>query len=374
MTNFHFAGKTIDENSPCLIVAELSGNHLGKLENAEKLIKSAYEAGADAIKIQTLKPDEISMNVEGMTDENKKHFTVEIDHPDWKGLSYHKLYEIVQTKWEWHEKLKETAKKYGIPIFSTPFDISAVDFLEKLNFPGYKIASYEVVHLPLLKRVGQTKKSVIMSTGMATEEEIKLALKTLKENGSPEVALLHCLSSYPAPYDVLNLNKIKDMQKKFNCIVGFSDHSLTTDAAAMAVALGAKIVEKHLTLDRKLGGPDASFSIEPHEFRDMVGLIRDIENKRTTLDKLIQKNLELKSSFGSAKYGPINKFEEEGLMARPSMWAARDIEKGEMINEGYIKVCRPGKGLSPKYLTSVIGKTAKKNIGRGTPISMELFN
>ena len=368
-TGFKVGNKNIGENEPVFIIAERSGNHLQNYDNAVELIKKASEAGADAIKIQTYTPDTISMDKEGINEEIVKEFhTVEIDHPDWKDMSYNKLYEKVYTPWEWHAKLEKVANEYGLPLFSTPFDFTSVDYLEKHNVPIYKIASYDVVNLPLIKKIAETGKPVLMSVGMATEKEIQEAIHTLKYNGCQNYSILHCISSYPTKTENLNLSKIKDLKKKNNCIIGFSDHSLDTNAPAMAVLLGAKIIERHLTLDRKLGGPDASFSSEPHEFKEFVDKVRMIE--KTGLKNLFS---DFDLAYGEPKYGTTNEFEEGGISARPSIWAGKNILNGDIIKESDLKIVRPGQGLKPKYYETLIGKKVKKNVEKGTPFSLDLI-
>jgi len=366
--NFHF------ENKKIFIIAELSGNHLQNLSNAKELIKKSYEAGADAVKIQTYTPDTISINQKGVSDKTKKKYhEVKIDHPDWKNMSYNDLYEKVYTPWEWHSELDKEAKKYGLPLFSTPFDFTSVDFLENQKIPFYKIASYDVVNLPLIKKVAKTGKPVIMSVGMASEEEIWDAVNTLKENGCSEYALLHCISSYPASVEELNLSKIKDLEKKFNCTIGFSDHSLDLNSPAMAVLAGAQIIERHICLERKLGGPDSSFSSEPHEFREFITKIREIENSKKNFEELKGNFSDYKIAHGKPIYGPANEFEKSGVKARPSIWVNQKIQEGDEITERNIKIARPGKGLRPKYYEEILGKISKKNLEKGEPFSLDFI-
>jgi len=356
------------------IIAELSGNHLQNLNKAKELIKSAYESGTNAIKIQTYTPNTISMDLRGVKKEIKeKYHKVKIDHPDWKGMSYNKLYEKAYTPWNWHSELNKVAKNYGLILFSSPFDFTAVDFLEEQNVPIYKIASYDVINLPLIRKIAQTKKPVIMSVGMASEEEIKEAIETLKENGCPEFAILHCVSSYPTATKDLNLSKIKDLGKKYNCVVGFSDHSLDINSPAMAVLCGAKIIERHLILNRKEGGPDASFSSEPMEFKKFVNKVRNVENKKLNQKEIEKMFPEFKLAYGNVIYGPINNFEKKGIEIRPSIWTNKEIKKNEIIKMDSLKIVRPGNGLKPKYYDEILGKKAKQDIDKGIPLSWDLI-
>lgn len=374
---FYFGKRKISKKEKTFIIADISANHLQDYKIAEKIVEEACKAGADAIKLQTYTPDTITINPEGVKREIKeKYWIVNIDNPDWKDLTYYDLYKKSYMPWEWHEKLMKVAKNYEIPIFSTPFDNSAVDFLEKLNVPAYKVSSFDVINIPLLKKIALTKKPVIMSTGMASLNELETAYKTLKENGCSEIALLHCISSYPAKYEELNLSKIKDLEKKFNVVVGFSDHSLTTDAPAMAVALGARIIEKHITLDRKLGGPDSSFSLEPLEFKELIEKVREVERQELdkSLDELEIKYPNIRKAFGTVFYGPQGKIEKQTSVARPSIWVLKDIQKGNIFTEQNIKVARPGSGIAPKYFEQILGKKAKQNLDKGLPFSLDFIS
>ena len=363
------------DSKKVFIIAEISANHLQNYDIAERLVRGACEAGADAIKLQTYTPNTITINPRGVKPEIKdKYLVVDINNPDWKGLTYYELYEKAYMRWEWHEKLKLIVEEYGVEIFSTPFDSTAVDYLEELGVKRYKVSSFDVINIPLLKKIGLTKKPVIMSTGMASLEELNLAYETLKENGCPEISLLHCISSYPAKYKELNLSKISDLERKFDTVVGFSDHSLTTDAPAMAVALGAKIIEKHITLDRKLGGPDSSFSLEPSEFRQLVEKVRKVEKSAgNNLDELEKEYPHIRESFGSPDYGPGGEIEKQTSKARPTIWISKDIKQGELFTEQNIKVARPGEGISPRYYNEILGKTAKQDLNKGLPFSEEFI-
>ncbi len=260
----------IGPGHPVFIIAELSGNHHHNFDKTMKLIDVAAEAGVDAVKLQTYTPDTITINCD------KEPFQIKVNDA-WKGQTLHSLYEKCYTPWEWQPKLKEYGESKGLVVFSTPFDNTAVDFLEEMNVDLYKVASFEVVDIPLLKRIGKTKKPVIMSRGMASIEELDLAIRTLKQSGAPEVAVLHCISSYPAKAEEMNLSTIPELRDRFKVIAGLSDHSLGITASVASVALGGKIIEKHIIMSREEGGPDAGFSLEPEEFKQLVRTIRETE-------------------------------------------------------------------------------------------------
>jgi pseudaminic acid synthase len=358
------------------IIAELSGNHLQNLNNAKELIKIAYNSGADAVKIQTYTPDTISINPFGVGEDIvKKYHIVKLNHPDWKGMKYNELYEKVYTPWDWHLELEKEAIKYNLHFFSTPNDFTAVDFLEEKNIPFYKIASYDLINIPLLKKVGKTGKPAIISVGMGTGEEINEAIGTLEKNGCPEIVILHCVSSYPTKIEDLNLSKIKDLKKKYpNYLIGFSDHSLDIDVPAMAVGLGAKVIERHLCLGRKFSGPDSSFSSEPEEFERFVEKIRNIENSNKNLEELKKEFPNLEKAYGKPLYGPTNDFEISGVNARPSIWINKDIQNGEIITQEHLKIVRPGNGLKPKYYEKIIGKIINRDAFKGEPFSSKMLN
>jgi pseudaminic acid synthase len=340
--------RKIGPGNPVFIIAEMSGNHNQDINRAYKIIDAAAEAGADAVKLQTYTADTITL------DSDKEYFQVKVNDA-WKGQTLHSLYEKVYTPWDWQPKLKKYAEEKGLVCFSTPFDNTAVDFLEKMDVAIYKVASFEVVDIPLLKKIGQTKKPVIMSRGMASMKEIGLAIKTLKDNGCPQVVLLHCVSSYPAKPKEMNLSTIPDIAKKFKVIAGLSDHSLGITASVTSVALGANIIEKHLTLLRSDGGADAGFSLEKDEFKELVKSVRDAE-----------------AAIGKPSYEPGEK-EKENIIFRKSLFVAENIKKGEELTEKNVRSIRPGHGLEPKYYNGVIGKTADKDIERGTPLSWDLI-
>lgn len=350
MTNLSFkiGHRIIGENHPCFIVAEMSGNHNHDIKNAYSIIDAAAEAGVDALKMQTYTPDTITLN------SDKKWFRIKSDN-QWGGQTLYQLYEKAYTPWEWQKKLKEYGEKKGLLVFSTPFDITSVDFLENLDVPLYKISSFEIVHIPLLKKVGQTRKPVFISRGLATPSEINQAIKTLKSAGCPKIVLLHCVSSYPATLAQMNVATMFDMRTRFNTLVGLSDHSLGPIAAITAVAEGACVIEKHLTLSRKDGGPDAAFSLEPAEFAILVKTIREVE-----------------TAIGKVRYAPDKK-EQKFLMYKPSLFAAAAIKQGEKFTPDNLRVVRPGFGLAPKYYEQVLGKTAKKDIKQGTPLTWNMI-
>lgn len=340
--------RIIGEGQPAFIIAEMSGNHNKDIKRAYKIIDAAAAAGADAVKLQTYTPDTITVN------SDKKYFQVKVNDA-WKGQTLYNLYKKVYTPWEWQPKLKEYGEKKGLVVFSTPFDNTAVDFLEKMKVSLYKVASFEVVDIPLLKRIGRTKKPVIMSRGMATLSEMKLAIKTLKDSGCLATAILHCVSSYPAKPDEMNLATIPDLAKKLKVTAGLSDHNLDSAVTIASVAMGAKIIEKHLTLKRADGGADAAFSLEPDEFREMVNSVRTAE-----------------AAIGKPGYGAGNK-ESENVIFRKSLFVAENIKKGEKFTEKNVRSVRPGHGLEPKYYDKILGKTAKTDIEKGTPFSWNLI-
>ena len=329
------------------IIAEMSANHNGSIENAFKIIEAAKLAGADAVKLQTYRPDTITLNSDA--EEFQIHGGL------WDGKTLYQLYEEAHTPWEWHAPLFDYARKFGVTIFSSPFDNTAVDLLEDLNAPAYKIASFEAVDLPLIKYVASTGKPMIISTGMADAEEIQEAIDSARNGGCKELAILHCVSGYPAPASDYNLLTIPDMMQRFGLATGLSDHTLDNATAIAAVALGASIIEKHFTLNRKGGGPDDSFSLEPAE---MAALCRDA---KTAWQALGQVDYGCKSSEqGNVKY-------------RRSLYFVQDLNAGDLITAEAVKSVRPGYGLAPKLFNSIIGKRLKVCVKYGTPTSLDLF-
>ena len=323
------------------IIAELSANHNGSLETAIQTIKAAKRAGADAIKLQTYTADTLTIDCK------KEDFLIN-NGSIWDGKNFYELYKEAYTPWEWHPKLFEVAKSEGLVCFSSPFDITAVDFLESLNVPLYKIASFEITDIPLIEYVASKGKPVILSTGIATIEDIELAIETIRKQGNNEIALLKCTSSYPAPADEANLAMIQDLSNRFNVISGLSDHTLGITAPIVATSLGAKIIEKHFILDRSIGGPDASFSLDEKEFTLMVEAVRSTE-------KLI----------GEVNYNLTDK-QKSGRAFSRSLYIVKDVKKGDTITKENIKSIRPGFGLHPKHYFTIMGKKFKGDYQKGS--------
>lgn len=342
------AGRRIGVEVPPYVIAELSANHNGKLETALKIIQEAKVAGADAVKLQTYRPDTITLNCD--SEDFRIHGGL------WDGRTLYDLYEEAHMPWEWHAPLFEHARKLGITIFSSPFDRTAVDLLEDLNAPAYKIASFEAVDLPLIKYVASTGKPMIISTGMADLEEIQEAIDAAREGGCMELAILHCVSGYPAPAGDYNLRTIPDMIQRVGLVTGLSDHTLDNTTAITSVALGSSIIEKHFTLDRHGGGPDDSFSLEP---QDLAALCRDV---RTAWEAL-----------GRVDYG--RKLSELGnVRFRRSLYIVEDVQAGEVLSHKNLRSIRPGFGVAPKHLDAFIGKKASRLIKRGTPVSWDMIS
>jgi N-acetylneuraminate synthase len=338
-------GRVISSEHPPYIIAELSANHNGKIENALRIIDEAKLAGADAVKLQTYTADTITLNSDAEDFQIKGGL--------WDGKTLHQLYEEAHMPWEWHEVLFKYAKEKGITIFSSPFDRSAVDLLEELNAPAYKIASFEAIDLPLIRYVASKGKPMIISTGMANDEEITEAIKAAKEGGCKELAILHCVSGYPAPADEYNLRTISDMSERFGLVTGLSDHTLDNTTAIASVVLGSSIIEKHVTLDRNGGGADDSFSLEPQELRELC------LNSKTAW-----------SALGSVNYG--RKSSEIGnAQFRRSLYFVKDLKAGELITDESIRSVRPGFGLAPKYYDDLIGKAVQTDVLANTPVTTE---
>jgi N-acetylneuraminate synthase len=341
-------GRQIGIKCAPYVIAELSANHNGKLETALRIIDEAKKARADAVKLQTYKPDTITLNCN--SDEFKIHGGL------WDGRTLYDLYEEAHMPWEWHKPLFEHARKLGITIFSSPFDTTAVDLLENLNAPAYKIASFEAVDLPLIKYVASTGKPMIISTGMADAEEIQEAIDAARAGGCKELAILHCVSGYPAPAEDYNLHTITDMSKRFGLVTGLSDHTLDNTTAIASVALGACIIEKHFTLDRSGGGPDDSFSLEPAELAALC------KGANTAWQAL-----------GKVDYG--RKSSEQGnVKFRRSLYFVRDLKAGEIVTSDAIRSVRPGFGLMPRETNNVIGSCVIKDVSVGTPVKWDLLN
>lgn len=327
------------------MIAEMSANHAGSIERAKEIIWAAKEAGADCVKIQTYTADTLTINC----DNSYFH----IDNGTWEGENLYHLYEKAYTPWEWQGELKREAEKAEIDFLSTPFDKTAVDFLEELGMEFYKIASFELVDIPLIEYVASKGKPIILSTGMGTAEEIEEAVRAIRGQGNEQIVLLRCASAYPAVSDEMNLVTIQDMGKRFQVPVGLSDHSMGSLAAVTAVALGAKVIEKHFCLSRSIENPDSSFSMEPQEFRQMVEDVRLAEK-----------------AVGTVKYGPTSQ-EENSIVFRRSIFAVKDIEAGERVTAENVRIIRPGYGLKPKEYKKVIGMRAKERIPYGEPLSYD---
>ena len=343
---FHINKRPVGPGYPVYIVAEMSANHNQDYDQAVQIIKAAHKAGADAVKLQTYTPDTLTINCDS------EYFRIK--GTLWEGKNLYNLYQEAFTPWEWQPKLQEVAQSLGLDFFSTPFDESAVDFLEDMGVHAHKVASFELVDVPLLQKIGSTGKPVIMSTGMATLAEIDEAVRILRNAGTTELALLKCTSAYPAPFDEMNLRTIPHLAKAFDLVSGLSDHSMEIAVPVAAVTLGASIVEKHLTLSRSHPGPDSGFSLEPAEFAAMVTAIRQTEK-----------------ALGRVQYEPTEK-EEQSRIFRRSLFVVDDISEGEKFSGRNLRSIRPGHGLHPRHLHRVIGRRATRKISRGTPLSWEL--
>jgi pseudaminic acid synthase len=339
------AGRAVGPGHPCYVVAEVSANHDQSYDRAVAILHAAKDAGADAVKLQTYTPDTLTL------DSTQPWFRV--TKGPWAGRTLHDLYGEAQTPWEWHAGLQRVAAELGLGFFSTPFDDSAVAFLEKLDVPAYKIASFEIVDIGLLRTVARTGKPVIVSTGMASTAEIQEAVDTLRVRGAGPIALLKCTSAYPADPAEMNLRTIPDLARRFDTVAGLSDHTLGSATAVAAVALGAAIVEKHITLARADGGPDASFSMEPDEFRAMVEEIRIAER-----------------ALGEVSYVRTES-EEQSVGFRRSLFVVEDIGAGELLTERNVRSIRPGGGLAPRHLPEVLGRRARRPLARGTPLTLD---
>ncbi len=340
------ADRKIGDDHPVFIMAELSANHLQRFDLAVDTIKAMKEAGADAVKLQTYTPDTITINHDG------GRFTLN-QGTIWDGKTFYELYQGAFMPWDWHPKLKVICEDLGLVCFSSPFDRTAVDFLEDMGVPAYKVASFEITDIPLIEYIASKGKPVIISTGIATLCDIQDAVDACRKMGNDKMALLKCSSAYPAPLEDVNLRTIPSMKEIFRTVTGLSDHTLSTSVPAAAVALGAKIIEKHFILDRKLGGPDAAFSLEPEEFRAMVNAVRDVEK-----------------ALGTVNYDLSDKTKKSREFSR-SLFIVKDIREGETFTEENIRSIRPGYGLHPRYFKDIIGKKARISSTRGTPLSWE---
>lgn len=332
---------------PPYIIAEMSANHNGNIENAFKIIEMAKRCGADAVKLQSYTPDTITLK------STRDEFMIK--EGLWKGQTLYDLYNSAFMPWDWHKPLFEKAKEVGITIFSSPFDFTAVDLLESLDAPAYKIASFEAIDLPLIEYVAKTKKPMIISTGMANELEIQEAINTARNAGCVDLTILHCVSGYPAPAKDYNLKTISDMRNRFGCEVGLSDHTLDNTSSIVSVAMGATVIEKHVTLDRNGGGADDSFSLEEKDLKELC------ENTETAWESLGRVDYSLKES------------EKGNLQFRRSLYVVEDIKEGEIFTHDNVKSIRPGLGLEPKELFNILGKKAKKTLASGTPMSCGFY-
>lgn len=338
-------GKWLGEGEKTYIVAEVSANHLQQYDRAEAIIRAAADAGADAVKLQTYTPDTISLDCDNDYFIRVNQGTV------WEGVSEYQLYQEAYTPWEWQPKLKAFAEGLGLACFSSPFDGTAVDFMRRMDMPAYKVASFEINDIPLIRKIARIGKPVIIATGVAYLADIERAAAACKEEGNEQVILLKCTSAYPAPYEDMNLKVIPHMAETFDCLTGLSDHSMGSAAAVAAAALGAKMVEKHLTLSRADGGPDGAFSMEPAEFARMVEEIRIVEK-----------------AVGKVTYELTDRQKHSREDMR-SLFAVRDIRAGEIFTEENVRSIRPGFGLAPVHYGEVLGRQAKADIAKGTPLT-----
>lgn len=348
MSTIRIGNRTIGPGTPVYVIAEISANHQQDYDQAVRIVQAARQAGADAVKLQTYTPDTI---------------TIESDRPEfqigegtlWKGKELYALYREAYTPWDWQPRLKQVADELGLDCFSSPFDATAVDFLERMKVPAYKVASFELVDIPLIQRIARTGKPLIMSTGMATIEEIEEALLAAREAGATQIALLKCTSAYPAPPEEMNLRTIPELARRFGVPVGLSDHTMGTAVPVAAVALGACIIEKHLTLSRANKGPDSAFSLEPHEFKAMVEAVRTTEK-----------------ALGGVHFG-VSEREAASRVFRRSLFVVADVKCGDRFTPENVRSIRPAHGLHTRHLPDVLGKRAARDLERGTPLSWDVI-
>jgi N-acetylneuraminate synthase len=340
--------RTIGPGLAIYVIAEVSANHHQDFDQAVKIIRAAKEAGADAVKLQTYTPDTMTIAC------NRPEFRIK--GTIWEGRNLYELYGEAYTPWDWHPRLKQVANDLGLDLFSSPFDVTAVDFLEAMNVPAHKVASFELVDIPLIRKMARTGKPLIMSTGMATVEEIEEAVQTARKAGAEQIALLKCTSAYPALPEEMNLRTIPELSRRFGVPVGLSDHTMGTAVPVAAVALGACIIEKHLTLSRSEPGPDSAFSLEPQEFKAMVDAVRVAEK-----------------ALGAVNFG-IGTKEANSRVFRRSLFVVQDVKRGEVFTEENIRSIRPGHGLHTRHLSDVLGRSAARDIERGTPLSWDLVS
>jgi pseudaminic acid synthase len=341
--------RLVGPGHPAFIIGEMSGNHNHEFERAIELIDIAVEAGVDAVKIQTYTPDTLTIDCAN------QYFQVTTNE-NWAGQTLYSLYKTAFTPWDWQPKLKKYAESRNILLFSTPFDETAVDFLEDMNMPLYKVASFEVTHIPLLRKIGATRKPVIISRGLASLEDMELAVKTLYASGTPQVAVLHCVSSYPATHEQMNLRTIPDISDRFSVVSGLSDHSLGLVAPIAAVSLGASVIEKHYTICRADGGPDSGFSLEKNELKELVNSVRLAE-----------------ASLGRPTYS-ADKKEIENIVFRRSIFVVTDAAEGDILTEQNVRIIRPGHGLPAVHFDNILGRKLKRSVTRGTPMSWDLLD
>ena len=346
--NYYIGGEKIGSGCSVFIIAEMSGNHNGSLEQAIQIIHTAKKSGANAIKLQTFKPDTITLKTDN------EDFKIPSESPWAKEQFLFDLYEKAHTPWEWHKTLFEEAKKAGIVIFSSPFDKTAVDFLEELDTPAYKIASPEITDIPLIKYVAQRGKPIMLSTGMANKKDIELAVETIRKEGLEEIILLKCTSSYPTVHNEMNLRGIPKLKKDFNCLVGLSDHSTDYIAPVSATVLGASVIEKHIVISKEEKTVDSFFSLDSEEFKNMVTMVRNAE-----------------AALGTETY---NVYDQVNLHGRRSLYITEDIKKGSRITEYNIASVRPGMGLHPKHYDEVIGKTVNQDLKKGDRLKLDFIS
>ncbi|MBC2455899.1 pseudaminic acid synthase [Clostridium beijerinckii] len=348
LKSIKIANKLLSDESSTFIIAEISANHNNDIEIAKKMIREAKRAGADAVKLQTYTADTITLDCDN------EYFQIK-QGTIWDGTTLHKLYKEAYTPWEWHKELMDVAKEENIICFSTPFDKTAVDFLDKLNVPAYKIASFEITDIPLIEYVARKGKPVIISTGIATIQEIQDAVEACKKSGNREIILLKCTSAYPAKLEEMNLKTIPNLASTFDVISGLSDHTLGITVPVGAVAIGAKVIEKHFILDRSMGGPDAAFSLNIEEFEEMVKSIRDVEK-----------------ALGKVNYTLSEKSLKNREFSR-SLFICKDVCKGDVITEKNVRSIRPGYGMKPKFIEQILGKRFKEDYEKGTPLKWDLI-
>lgn len=341
-------GRSVGINCPVFIIAEMSGNHNQSYQKALEILHAAKEAGADAVKLQTYTPDTITINCDN------EYFKI-LEGSTWAGQTLYELYRKAYTPWDWHPKLQEEAEQLGITLFSTPFDITSVDFLNKINVPAYKVASFELVDISLIEYIARQGKPIIMSTGMGTLDEIEEAVLAIRKNDNQQIILLKCASDYPARAEDMNLNTIPDMMEKFGLPAGLSDHTLSREVSVAAVALGACVIEKHLTLSRADDGPDAGFSLEPHEFKDMVNAVRLTEK-----------------ALGKITYKPTES-ELKNRIFRRSLFVVSNAKAGESVTADNVRSIRPGNGLHTRHFKEIIGQKFTRDVQKGTPFNLDML-